>query len=100
MSACAFAAGTAGTPLPVQAAAATATTTLRVGMTCGGCAAAVKRILGKVPGVAAVETDVEAKSVVVKHAADASTDAMVEGLRKWGDASGKEVTLLSTTASA
>lgn len=84
-------------PIHMQA-DATMTTRLRVGMTCGGCAGAVKRILGKVEGVATVETDVEAKSVVVKHTPSASTAAMLEGLHKWADAAGKEVTLLSTAA--
>ena len=42
------------------------TTLINVGMTCEGCAGAVKRILNKVDGIDEVTTDVAAKTVLVK----------------------------------
>ncbi len=38
---------------------------------CDGCANAIKKALGTVPGVAEVEVDIDAKTVSVKH--DAQT---------------------------
>lgn len=61
-------------------------------MTCEGCAGAVKRILTHVEGVQSVSTDVASKSVVVTGTANA--DDMLTPLRKWADASQKEVTLI------
>lgn len=47
----------------------TDTVTLSVpGMTCGHCKAAVERELGKVPGVASVDVDLDSKQVVVAGA--------------------------------
>jgi len=45
-------------------------TKFEVGMTCGGCAGAVSRILNKIEGVQDVQTDVEAKAVHVKTTAE------------------------------
>jgi len=57
-------------------------TKFNVGMTCEGCASAVKRILGKVDGVQSVDTDVDAKTVVV-HADDSvSPQLLLEKLEK------------------
>eukprot|EP00562_Extubocellulus_spinifer_P005640 CAMPEP_0178520828 /NCGR_PEP_ID=MMETSP0696-20121128/27618_1 /TAXON_ID=265572 /ORGANISM="Extubocellulus spinifer, Strain CCMP396" /LENGTH=73 /DNA_ID=CAMNT_0020151723 /DNA_START=57 /DNA_END=278 /DNA_ORIENTATION=- len=64
-----------------------------VGMTCEGCASAVKRILGKMDGVSDVQTDVEAKTVVVTADASVSPELMLEKLEKWSKASGKSVAL-------
>lgn len=58
-------------------------------MTCEGCSNAVKRVLGKVEGVTAVDTDVAAKLVTVKGTA--SQDVCLAALKKWGDAAGKTV---------
>jgi len=69
-------------------------TRFRVGMTCEGCAAAIKRILGKVDGVTDVQTDVAAKSVVVQHVESVSPQDMNEKLQKWSAASGKSVELI------
>eukprot|EP00640_Fibrocapsa_japonica_P009877 CAMPEP_0113934448 /NCGR_PEP_ID=MMETSP1339-20121228/1773_1 /TAXON_ID=94617 /ORGANISM="Fibrocapsa japonica" /LENGTH=76 /DNA_ID=CAMNT_0000936261 /DNA_START=79 /DNA_END=309 /DNA_ORIENTATION=+ /assembly_acc=CAM_ASM_000762 len=66
-----------------------------VGMTCEGCANACKRILGGMPGVTSVETDVEAKTVVVQGDAQTSPETMLEALMKWSAASGKSVELAS-----
>jgi len=68
-------------------------TKFNVGMTCGGCANAVKRLLTKMEGVSNVETDVEAKSVVVTADDSVSPQAMLEKLQKWSEASGKSVAL-------
>lgn len=62
-----------------------------VGMTCDGCAGAVKRVLGKIDGVQEVTTDVAAKRVTVSGSADAQV--MLAALKKWGDAAGKSVEL-------
>eukprot|EP00561_Arcocellulus_cornucervis_P001462 CAMPEP_0185806346 /NCGR_PEP_ID=MMETSP1322-20130828/4384_1 /TAXON_ID=265543 /ORGANISM="Minutocellus polymorphus, Strain RCC2270" /LENGTH=73 /DNA_ID=CAMNT_0028502431 /DNA_START=107 /DNA_END=328 /DNA_ORIENTATION=+ len=65
-----------------------------VGMTCEGCASAVKRILSKCDGVEDVQTNVEAKTVVVVTADDSvSPQVMLEKLQKWSAASGKSVEL-------
>jgi copper chaperone CopZ len=50
------------------------TLTLRVtGMTCGGCENAVKRAVGKLPGVASVEASHLEQRVVVSYDAAQST---------------------------
>jgi hypothetical protein len=58
-------------------------------------ARAPRRILTKLPGVTAVETDVAAKAVAVTLAdgADTTQEALLEALLKWGKAAGKEVAL-------
>ena len=57
--------------------------------------ARARRILTKLPGVTAVETDVAAKAVAVTLAdgAETSQEALLEALLKWGKAAGKEVAL-------
>eukprot|EP00985_Skeletonema_marinoi_P006308 scaffold2728_cov137-Skeletonema_marinoi.AAC.6 len=72
-----------------------AETRFDVGMTCEGCANAVKRILGKVDGVSDIQTNVEAKSVVVMHDDSVSKDDLLAKLQKWSAASGKSVALSS-----
>jgi len=64
-------------------------------MTCGGCASAVKRILGKVDGVHSVVADVATKLVVVTSDDSADKQLMLEKLQKYGAASGKSVELLA-----
>ncbi|KAL7439470.1 hypothetical protein ACHAXM_007084 [Skeletonema potamos] len=66
-----------------------------VGMTCEGCANAVKKILGKLEGVSDIQTNVDAKSVVVLHDESVSKEVMLEKLQKWSAASGKSVALSS-----
>eukprot|EP00560_Eucampia_antarctica_P006035 CAMPEP_0197824650 /NCGR_PEP_ID=MMETSP1437-20131217/1880_1 /TAXON_ID=49252 ORGANISM="Eucampia antarctica, Strain CCMP1452" /NCGR_SAMPLE_ID=MMETSP1437 /ASSEMBLY_ACC=CAM_ASM_001096 /LENGTH=73 /DNA_ID=CAMNT_0043424367 /DNA_START=41 /DNA_END=262 /DNA_ORIENTATION=- len=66
-----------------------------VGMTCEGCASAVKRILGKMEGVTNVETIVETKSVVVSADESVAPEAMLQKLEKWSQASGKYVKMAS-----
>lgn len=69
-------------------------TRFNVGMTCEGCASAVKRILGKIDGVLDVQTNVEAKSVVVQSDESVSPQLMLEKLQAWSAASGKSVALV------
>ncbi|KAG7358377.1 heavy-metal-associated domain containing protein [Nitzschia inconspicua] len=64
-----------------------------VGMTCEGCANAVKRILGKIDGVTNVDANVEAKTVIVDADESVSPQLMLEKLQKWSAASGKSVAL-------
>lgn len=47
-----------------------------------GCAAAVKRILGKIEGVNDIQTNVEAKTVVVQANESVSPALMLEKLQK------------------
>eukprot|EP00522_Entomoneis_paludosa_P006536 CAMPEP_0172456000 /NCGR_PEP_ID=MMETSP1065-20121228/13621_1 /TAXON_ID=265537 /ORGANISM="Amphiprora paludosa, Strain CCMP125" /LENGTH=73 /DNA_ID=CAMNT_0013208599 /DNA_START=60 /DNA_END=281 /DNA_ORIENTATION=+ len=68
-------------------------TRFNVGMTCEGCAGAVKRILGKMDGVEQVDTDVGGKTVVVQADPSVAPEEMLAKLKKWGDASGKSVEL-------
>lgn len=68
-------------------------TEFNVGMTCEGCASAVKRILGKFDGVTDIQTDVATKKVVVTADDSVSPQEMLEKLQKWSEASGKSVAL-------
>eukprot|EP00527_Entomoneis_sp_CCMP2396_P006597 CAMPEP_0198142004 /NCGR_PEP_ID=MMETSP1443-20131203/4902_1 /TAXON_ID=186043 /ORGANISM="Entomoneis sp., Strain CCMP2396" /LENGTH=72 /DNA_ID=CAMNT_0043804917 /DNA_START=203 /DNA_END=424 /DNA_ORIENTATION=+ len=68
-------------------------TRFNVGMTCEGCAGAVKRILGKMDGVHSIDTNVEGKTVVVEADESVTPEMMLEKLKKWGNAGGKFVEL-------
>ena len=63
----------------------TQTINFNAGMTCEGCANAIKRILNKVDGVTDVVTDVSAKTVVVTADDSASKEEMNEKLMKWSN---------------
>ena len=69
------------------------TTKFDVGMTCEGCANAVKRVLTKIEGVQDVNADVDKKTVVVKSDKAVTKEAMLESLMKWGAAANKTVAL-------
>ena len=71
-------------------------TKFNVGMTCGGCAGAVTRILNKIEGVVDVKTDVDAKTVFVKTKSEVTPEMMLEKLAKWGESAGKTVALPAT----
>eukprot|EP01041_Mallomonas_annulata_P007575 gene7575-15529_t len=92
-------------------------TSFKVGMTCEGCANAVKRILGKFPGVTDIVTDVESKIVQVFYvklsritvqtdvvhklyqvtsSGSTNDQEMLDALLKWSKASGKTVELNSS----
>jgi len=64
-------------------------------MPCGGCAATIKRILGKVEGVTNVEADLDKQSVVVTADPSVSNELLDSKLQKWASASGKTVKLVS-----
>ncbi len=61
------------------------TTTLTAGgITCGGCANAVKKAVSAVPGVAGVAVEVAAKRVTVTHDDQVSRSAIEDSLKKAG----------------
>lgn len=61
------------------------TTVTAQGITCGGCANAIKRTLGTVEGVSEVDVDVPKKAVTVKHdAAEVSREKIVTAIEKAG----------------
>uniref|UniRef100_A0A0G4I6W7 HMA domain-containing protein n=1 Tax=Chromera velia CCMP2878 TaxID=1169474 RepID=A0A0G4I6W7_9ALVE len=64
----------------------------KAGMTCEGCSGAVTRILKKVEGVQDIQCDIEGKKVVVTGT-NLDADLMLQKLKAWGDAAGKEVAL-------
>ena len=68
-------------------------TNFNAGMTCDGCANAVKRILGKIEGVEEIQTDVTNKKVTVKGSAD--KEVMLAALKKWGTPANKIVELIN-----
>lgn len=51
---------------------------------CDGCANAIKKALGKLPGVSAVEVDVPTKRVTVHHDPGATRDTLVAALDRAG----------------
>ena len=51
-------------------------------MTCGGCANAVRRILGKIDGIDNIDVNIEANSVVVQADDSVSPDLMLQKLQK------------------
>lgn len=58
--------------------AATSTTTLHIeGMTCSGCATAVKLVLQKTPGVISAEVSYEEKRAAVEYDASKTTPAKI-----------------------
>ena len=68
-------------------------TLFNAGMTCGGCAKAVTRILNKIDGVSEVVTSVEDKLITVEHAESVDKNTLLEALMKWSAASGKSIEL-------
>ncbi|KAK9817325.1 hypothetical protein WJX74_004421 [Apatococcus lobatus] len=55
---------------------------LKVGMTCGGCEAAVRKVLGKLDGVQSVDVDLPSQKVLVKG--DVTPEAVVSQVSKTG----------------
>ena len=53
-------------------------------MTCGGCAASIKRAVSHVPGVSGVEANPSSKDVVVDAAADVSRETIVAAINAAG----------------
>lgn len=53
-------------------------------MTCGGCAASIKRAVSHVPGVSNVEANPSSKDVVVDTSADVSRETIVAAINAAG----------------
>lgn len=53
-------------------------------MSCEGCSNAVKNILGKIPEITSVDTDVAKQEVVVK--CNVTSDLIIEKLTPWAKA--------------
>ncbi len=53
-------------------------------MTCGGCAASIKRAVSCVPGVSNVEANPSSKDVVVDAAAEVSRETIVAAIQAAG----------------
>ena len=53
-------------------------------MTCGGCAASIKRAVSRVPGVSGVEATPSSKDVVVDTSADVSREAIIAAINAAG----------------
>jgi Copper chaperone len=53
-------------------------------MSCGGCAASIRKAVERVPGVEAVSADPNTKDVVVKTAGDVSLETIVAAIKDAG----------------
>jgi copper chaperone len=53
-------------------------------MTCGGCAASIKRAVSRVPGVSSVEANPSSKDVVVDTSAEVSRETIVAAINAAG----------------
>jgi len=53
-------------------------------MTCGGCAASIKRAVERVPGVSSVEANPSSKDVVVDVSTDVSRETIVAAIEAAG----------------
>jgi copper chaperone len=53
-------------------------------MTCGGCAASIKRAVSRLPGVSAVDANPSSKDVVVDASADVSHEIIVAAINAAG----------------
>jgi copper chaperone len=64
-------------------------------MTCGGCAASVRKSVSRVPGVTAVTANPETKDVVVEASADVTRDAVIGAINLAGY---REITVVEATS--
>jgi copper chaperone len=53
-------------------------------MTCGGCAASVRKAVSQVPGVSAVTADPQSKAVVVEAAPEVSRESVIAAINTAG----------------
>jgi copper chaperone len=53
-------------------------------MTCGGCAASVRKAVSNVPGVSAVTADPQSKDVVVEAAPEVTREAVISAINTAG----------------
>ena len=64
-------------------------------MTCGGCAASVRKAVSRVPGVSAVNADPATKDVVVEAAPEVSREAVIAAINTAGY---REITVVEATS--
>jgi len=64
-------------------------------MSCEGCSGAITRILGKVAGVADINCSLPEQRVTFTADAGLDTETVMAKLRVWGEAAGKQVSLIS-----
>ena len=62
----------------------TVTTVTAPEIVCGGCAGSIKKALGAISGVSAVDVDVATKKVTVNHDAQVSREKIVDALDRAG----------------
>jgi copper chaperone len=70
------------------------TITFKIGMTCGGCSGAVKKILSKIEGVSEIDANLDTKLVAVTCEDSVDSAVMLAALNKWGSAANKSVELM------
>jgi copper chaperone len=51
---------------------------------CGGCATSIKKALGNIEGISAIEVDVDSKKVKVDHGETVSREAIIDALDRAG----------------
>jgi copper chaperone CopZ len=62
-------------------------------MTCGGCAASVRKSVSRLPGVTAVNTNPATRDVVVEAAPEVSREAVIAAINTAGY---REITVIET----
>jgi copper chaperone len=63
-------------------------------MTCGGCAASVRKAVSRVAGVSAVTADPQTKDVVVEATPEVTRDAVIAAINTAGY---REITVVEST---
>lgn len=53
-------------------------------MTCGGCAASVRKLVSRLPGVSTVNTNPETRDVVVEAAPEVTREAVIAAINTAG----------------
>lgn len=51
---------------------------------CGGCAASIKKALGNIEGISAVDVDIDSKTVAVAHGESVSRETIIDALDRAG----------------
>lgn len=66
-------------------------------MTCGGCAASVRKSVSRLPGVSTVNTNPETRDVVVEAAPEVTREAVIAAINTAGY---REITVVEAAAQA
>lgn len=66
-------------------------------MTCGGCAASVRKAVARIPGVSSVNADPETKDVVVEASVDVAREAVIAAINAAGY---REITVIEAATEA